>query len=87
MNIKIIKFEPATVDGKVKAFLDVEFIDLGLIVRGIKQVEGKTSKFYSFPSKKMDEKWVDIVEFTNMKDKLDFKNSIETEIDKMNESF
>lgn len=61
MNITDVRVKVSTnKDSKVKGFVTITF-DNQIVVHGIKVLEGERGLFLGFPSKKKDDKYVDII--------------------------
>lgn len=61
---------------KIKAFLDVKLESLGIVLKDIKIIYGKTGFFVGLPAKKMNDQWVDLIGFDNAEIAQDFKTSV-----------
>lgn len=61
MNITDVRVKVlANKDSKIKGFVTITF-DNQIVVHGIKVLEGEKGLFLGFPSKKKDDKYVDII--------------------------
>lgn len=72
---QLVSVNPTTT-GKIKAFLTVKQVQTGMILDGLKVINGTNGYFIGMPSRKVGEEWQDIIRFEDGEQAKAFKTDV-----------